>query len=131
MSFDSGNPGLGEYRKVEVSGSLNDANPHRVVQVMLQAALDRLSEATGYMERGEVAPKVAAVGKALGIVEGLQLSLDPERGGPIAQNLNDLYEYMTGILLRANAEDKPELLEEASALLREIKSGWDGIAAVD
>lgn len=129
MSLDSGNPGLGEYRKVEVNGSLNDANPHRVVQVMLQAALDRLSEATGHMERGEVAPKVAAVGKALGIVEGLQLSLDPERGGPLAQNLNDLYEYMTGRLLRANAEDKPELLEEVSALLREIKSGWDAIAA--
>ncbi len=120
---------LGEYRDVKARGSLSDASPHRVVQVMYQTALDRLSEAKGHMERGDVAPKTETISKALGIIEGLQLNLDRDRGGEVAENLNSLYEYMTHTLLRANVENKPERLDEVTVLLLELKSAWDAIAA--
>ena len=121
------NSGLGEYRDVQARGSLSDADPHRVVQVMLQTAIDRLSEARGHIDREAPAEKSQAIGKALAIVEALQLNLDPERGGDVARNLNDLYDYMTRTLLQANAENDTARVDEVSKLLLEIKSGWDGI----
>ena len=117
---------MNEYRKVHANGSLSDASPHRVVQVMLQTAIDRLAEAKGHMERGEPAQKTEAVSKALTIVEALQLNLDMERGGELANNLNNLYDYMTRTLLQANAGNDEALVDEVTALLGEIKSGWNG-----
>jgi flagellar protein FliS len=44
-------------------------------------------------------------------------------------NLERLYDYVARTLLRANLENRVDLLKEVSSLLREIKLGWDGISA--
>ena len=72
---------------------------------------------------------VEKIGKALGIIEALLLSLDKERGGDLAGNLERLYDYAARTLLKANLENRSDLLKEVSSLLREIKLGWDGIGA--
>ena len=56
------------------------------------------------------------------------LGLDKERGGDLAQNLERLYDYASRTLLKANLENRSDLLKEVTSLLREIKLGWDGIA---
>jgi flagellar protein FliS len=123
------NSGLQSYRNMTAYGNLADASPHRVVQVMLDAALSRVAEASGHLERGETAAKGEKIGKALGIIEALLLSLDKERGGELAGNLERLYDYAARTLLKANLENRSDLLKEVSSLLREIKLGWDGIGA--
>ena len=45
-----------------------------------------------------------------------------------AGNLDNLYEYMISRLTEANVSNEPELLEEVSGLLRNVKQGWDAIA---
>ena len=120
--------GSQQYRSMNAQGNLAEASPHQVVQVMLDATLSRIVEATGHLERGEVAAKGEKIGKALKIIEALMLGLDIERGGEVAQNLERLYDYASRTLLKANFENRPELLKEVASLLREIKLGWDGIA---
>jgi len=121
--------GLDSYRSVKAYGNLADATPYQVVQLMLDALLSRIAEATGHLERGETAAKGEKIGKALGIIEALLLGLDKQRGGDIATNLERLYDYASRTLLKANLENRVDLLKEVSSLLREIKLGWDGIAA--
>jgi flagellar secretion chaperone FliS len=121
--------GLDSYRNVKAYGNLADATPYQVVQLMLDALLSRIAEATGHLERGETAAKGEKIGKALGIIEALLLGLDKQRGGEIALNLERLYDYVSRTLLKANLENRVDLLKEVSSLLREIKLGWDGIAA--
>jgi flagellar protein FliS len=121
--------GLQSYRSMTAYGNLADASPHRVVQVMLDAALSRVAEASGHLERGETAAKGEKIGKALGILEALLLSLDKDRGGDLADNLERLYDYASRTLLKANLENRVDLLKEVGSLLREIKLAWDGIAA--
>jgi flagellar protein FliS len=121
--------GLDSYRTVGAYGNLAEASPYQVIQLMLDALLSRIAEATGHIERGETAAKGEKIGKALGIIEGLLLGLDKERGGDIALNLERLYDYASRTLLKANLENRVDLLKEVSSLLREIKLGWDGIAA--
>ena len=116
------------YRNMNAHGNLAEASPYQVVQVMLDAVLSRVAEASGHLERGEVAAKGEKIGKALAIIEALVLGLDKERGGDLAQNLERLYDYASRTLLKANFENRSDLLKEVTSLLREIKLGWDGIA---
>jgi flagellar protein FliS len=121
--------GLTAYRSVSAYSGLADATPYQVIQVMLDTVLSRLSEACGHIERGETQAKGEKIGKALGIIEALVLGLDKERGGDLAENLERLYDYASRTLLKANLENRIDLLKEVGSLLREIKLGWDGIAA--
>lgn len=121
---------LSTYRSVSAYGGLADASPHQVVDVMLDAALSRVNEATGHVERGETEAKGEKIGKALGIVEALVLSLDKQRGGDLAENLERLYDYASRTLLKANLENRADLLKEVADLLRQIKLGWEGIRPV-
>ena len=57
-------------------GNLAEASPYQVVQLMLDAVLSRIAEASGHIERGEIAAKGEKIGKALGIIEALMLGLD-------------------------------------------------------
>jgi flagellar protein FliS len=120
--------GLSSYQSVNNYSALNEATPHKVTQVMLEALEARIAEADGHIQRGEIQDKGVKIGKALALVEGLVMSLDPDRGGEIAANLQRLYEYVSHILLRANLESRSEYLTEAAALVREIRSGWESIA---
>jgi flagellar protein FliS len=120
--------GVKTYKNVGAYGNLAEASPHKVVQIMLDAVLARLAEATGHLERGEVAAKGEKIGKALAIIEALVLGLDKQRGGELAENLERLYDYAARTLLKGNLENRADLLKEVASLLREIKLGWDGIA---
>ena len=124
-----GSFGSQQYRKVGAHGNLAEASPYQVVQVMLDTLLSRIAEASGHLDRGETAAKGEKIGKALAIIEALMLGLDKQRGGDVAQNLERLYDYASRTLLKAHLENRGDLLKEVSSLLREIKLGWDGIAA--
>jgi flagellar protein FliS len=120
-------PGHKTYASVGAYAGFEDATPEQVVQRMLETLLARIAEARGNIERGDVQAKSEKISKALGIVEGLVMSLDMERGGDIAANLERLYDYVSSLLLRANLENRTELLVEAGSLVGEIKQGWDSL----
>lgn len=115
------------YNKVNVSSSVEEASPHRLIQMLMTGALEKIATAKGHMARGEISPKGGNISWAISIIDGLRASLDLESGGEIAQNLDDLYDYMTRRLARANIEDNADILDEVSSLLRSVKSAWDEI----
>jgi flagellar protein FliS len=121
--------GLKSYQDVGTYGRLSDAEPHEVVAVMLDTLLTRVAQASGCIERGDTQGKGTAISKALGLIEGLVLSLDLERGGVVAENLQRLYDYMSRLLLKANLESRLDLLAEVSDLAGEIKTAWEGIGS--
>lgn len=120
--------GAQQYAKVNRSTGVEDANPHQLIQMLYQGALDSLQQSLGFMERKDYEAKGRVIGRAISIVGGLQGFLDHEKGGEIARNLDSLYNYMTIKLYEATRENNPDKVREVIALLREIKAGWDGIA---
>ncbi len=119
---------LNEYKQVGVQNNITDASPHRLVQMLMEGALDRISTAKGHMQRNRFAEKGRFISSAISIVDGLRSSLDFEKGGEIAQNLDALYDYMNRRLLEANVNNNPDYLDEVHGLMSEIKAGWDAIA---
>jgi flagellar protein FliS len=72
--------------------------------------------------------KTHLVHNAVELVNELHASLNFEAGGQIAANLGDLYDYSARRLLQASLENKPEVLDEVSTLLREIRGAWVAIS---
>ncbi len=116
-----------KYQQVSVSSSVMGASPHRLVQMLMEGALERIALAKECIARNEVAMKGQNIGRAIDIVGGLQDSLNKEAGGEIAENLNNLYDYMIRRLLVANSQNDASVLDEVSNLVLEIKMGWDAI----
>ena len=87
MSYSS-NSAMNAYRKTGASTQVAEASPHRLVQLMLESAVDRLAAARGHIERGHVAEKGEALSRVLALVDTLNASLDMEKGGAVASNLS-------------------------------------------
>lgn len=116
------------YSSVKVQSSVEDASPHRLIQMLFEGAIERIAQAKGAMQRKDVTRKLEAVNKAINIVSGLQGSLNDAEGGELAANLDDVYDYIIRRLIQANQENDPAQLDECGLLLGELKSAWDGIA---
>lgn len=116
-----------QYRSLGMKTAVEDATPHRLIQMLIDGALDKIAAARGFMERGDVAQKGAHISWAISIIDGLRVSLDKSVGGEIAQNLEDLYTYMMTRLTEANLKNDAEYLNEVAGLLRQIKGAWDAI----
>ena len=120
---------IGAYKALKNQKALDDASPHQLIDLMLSGALERVVSASGCMERNETAEAGEYIGKAISIVDSLRVSLDVEKGGDIAKNLGQLYDYIMRRLLEASVSQQPELLAEVASLLQEIKAAWDEIPA--
>ncbi len=117
-----------QYTRSSRQADVAAATPHRLIQMLLEGALEKIAVARGHMERNEIADKGKAISWAIDILEGLRTSLDQEAGGELAANLDALYEYMSVQLVEANISNDPAKLDEVSGLLKRIKSAWDAIA---
>ncbi|MGP3792085.1 flagellar export chaperone FliS [Pseudomonas sp. B392_1p] len=119
---------LKQYQQVNTHAQVSEASPHRLIQMLLAGALDRIAQAQGAMSRDQIELKGMLIGKAIDIVGGLREGLNLETGGELAANYDRLYDYMSRRLIEANRKNDAKILDEVASLLREIKAGWDGIA---
>ena len=124
MSANGRNSGLSAYNSVSVHGGVASADPHRLVQMLLDAAAERMLTARGCIERGETVRKAKLLHSCVILIAELRGSLNLADGGSLAQNLRDLYEYMTRQLLLANLNDDTGRITEVLGLLGNIRSAW-------
>jgi flagellar protein FliS len=119
----------GAYQRVAAWSSVAEDDPQRLILMLYDGALDRIATARGCMQHGLLSEKGQLITRALEILGELRGTLDLVRGGSIAAHLDDLYDYISRRLVEANASNRPELLDEATALLRELRLAWSAIAA--
>ena len=127
MNYGKKRSGAAQYGKVAAESEAGYANPHRLVQMLMEGALDKVATAKGCIERNDLAGKSRQISWAMSIISGLRTSLDMETGGPIAANLDDLYEYMTRRLVDASTQNDSDALTEVGDLMLEIKGAWDAM----
>ena len=119
--------GAAAYRQMATRGGIEDASPHRLIAMLLDGALARLSHAKGLIGRGEIAEKGRVLSQAIDIVGELNGSLDHARGPEIAGRLASLYDYMSRRLLQANSANDIAAIDEVAGLFREIRDGWNAV----
>lgn len=119
--------GLQAYQRVNAQTSITDADPHRLIQLLYNGALERINMARARMQAQDFEGKGKLISKAIEIIGGLRDFLDFEQGGDLAVQLEALYDYMERTLFEANSRNDDAKLDEVADLLRSVKDGWDGI----
>ncbi len=121
---------LQAYKKQNLQADLSVADPHRVIQLMMQGVLERLALAKGAISRRDFEVKSVAISKAQELLIGLQNGLDLSQG-KIAEDLYALYDYMKDRLWVASSKLDIDAIDEVVTLMLTIKSGWDQIPEAD
>ncbi|BBG88905.1 MULTISPECIES: flagellar export chaperone FliS [Aeromonas] len=114
------------YKAASLEAELSVADPHRVIQLLMQGFLERLAKAKGAIERKDYEQKSMLISSATAILNGLQDSLDMELGG-ITNDLYGLYAYMKDRLLDASVNMDIAAIDEVIGLMLPIKSAWDQV----
>ena len=116
-----------KYAAMHTETVIDDASPHKLIQMLMSGFLMRVNASKGSIDRGDFEEKSIQISKASAIVGGLMDGIDIEKGGDIAVNLMSLYEYINVRLFQASAQNSTEILDEVLVLMREIKQAWDAI----
>jgi len=116
--------GLASYGEVSVQAGTAYADSVQLIQMLFDGLIDSLAAAEGQIERKETKAKGDSISRATRIILGLQGSLDMEKGGEIASNLTELYDYCTRRLMHANLKNDVEAIREVKSLMNEIREAW-------
>ncbi|WP_163935849.1 flagellar export chaperone FliS [Paraferrimonas sp. SM1919] len=122
---------LQSYRKVSVEAQVQDASPHRVIQLLFASCLERLAKAKYGIENNDLALKSDNLTKAVQIIQSLNQSLVMDEDNDVAENLQNLYDYILTNLSSAILENNTDAIEVASDLVRTLKEGWDAIDSAE
>lgn len=115
------------YSQITRENQVASANRHQLIDLLLTGAKDNLNQAVIDIQDNHVQEKCQHLSKAFNIIDGLRLSLDFEKGGEIADNLDQLYEYMQNLIIESNLKNIKAPLEEVDNLLTTLQSGWQNI----
>ena len=122
--YGSGN-GINLYKKANVT----TAGPQRLVVMCYEGAISNLKTAQEKYGAGEYEAKAKAVQKVQDILALLVQSLDFEKGGEIARNLNSLYTYMLRRIIEGDLKRDMQAFDEVILMLQELVSAWREIGA--
>lgn len=127
MSYFMGNK-ASRYQQTQVSTGVNGADPHQLIQLLLDGATERMALARGCIQRGDLAGKGERISRTIAIIEALRASLDHDAGGSLSERLDALYDYVIRRLLDANLHADVAALDEAASLMEEIRNAWAAIS---
>jgi flagellar protein FliS len=119
---------LRHYAAVQVQSTAIDASPHRLTAMLFDGALERIARAKGHLQRGELARKGELISSVVAIVGELAGSLRRDAAPELVDRLAALYDYILGCLIKANASNRADLLDEASQLLGTLAEAWQSIS---
>lgn len=116
------------YARVGLESGILAASPHQRISMLFEHYQAAIRMARLQMQAGNIAGKGQAITRAINIVSrGLRASLDLEQGGEMARQLDDLYDFVVRLLLRAHLENDEASLNSAAELLGPIASAWTAI----
>jgi len=111
---------MSQYQANDVATS----SPERILIMLYDGAIRNIARAERGIQNGERMPKLEGISKAIAIISELSNTLDFEKGGEIAENLDGLYGFMIRELTRSNLENKVEPLQVVTKLLTDLRSTW-------
>ena len=121
------NKGINAYKKDSLKADLASASPHRVIQLLMQGALERLALSKGFIERKDYEAKSNTLTRVVEIINSLRDALDRDVNPELVDNLDSLYVYMIEQVNRAGKDMDTTKIDQVMGLLLEIKGAWDQI----
>ncbi len=110
------------------SSAAETVSPALKIVMLYDGAISRLHEAKLAILEGRIEDRYRLVLRATAIIDGLHSSLDHENGGHIATLLDRVYGYASLRLQQINVANDPEICDEITARLSELRESWAALA---
>jgi flagellar protein FliS len=104
------------------------ASPAMLVFMLFEKAIGSLKEAIKAIENQEIEARWRANGRAMEIISHLQMTLDMQKGGEVAANLDRLYSYMLTRLPKVDIRNDAVAAGEVIGLLEPLRESWRELA---
>lgn len=104
--------------------AFDTASPERLVIMSYDATIRSLKEASRAIRENDYESRTRSFDLALGLINELRKSLNKEKGGEVADKLDNLYQYFTRELLLANVSSDADRLEPIVTMLTDIRQSW-------
>lgn len=112
--------GYTKYKQTAVES----AGREKLLLMLYEGAIKFTKKAIIASEQGNVAGRCENISRSYDIILELMNTLDFNVGGEVAQNLEQLYMFMTDELTRANITGKEEHLKNVLKILQTLYEGW-------
>ena len=116
--------GANQYFETQVRSS----SPLELVVLMYDSAIRAGQQAREAMIKRDIATRSVSISKMMAIVGELQNTLDMERGGDVAKELDRLYDWSTSRLVDATQKQDPKPIEEVVKVMETLRDAWQTIA---
>ena len=117
------------YRNIENNARVEGASPHKLIAILFEELVRSVEATRVALERNVIGRQADRQARALSILQALDASLDHEKGGELAKNLSAVYREGRRLISTGTREKRPELIEQARAMLADIASAWDAIVS--
>lgn len=107
---------------------LMSASPAKLVAMLYDRAVGLLNEVIDAIDKKDVERRWRANKKATEVICHLWETLDMERGGDVAANLNQLYGFMLRRLTAVDLDNNAEAAREVIRLLEPLRKSWHEMA---
>ncbi len=101
------------------------ASPVGLVVTSYEAAVRGLKEAQRAIRDKDYASRTRNIDLAFGLISELRKSLNPEKGGEVADKLNALYEFFQREIVTANATNDADRLNPIVDMMSDLHQAWD------
>ena len=108
--------------------SILTAPPGRLVVMLYDGCVRFLFQSAYAMREGNRKVAQERLRRAEAIIDELRITLDHDKGGDIAANLDALYGFGRSHLIRAWSEQDATKIDEVSRLMGELRDAWAQIA---
>jgi flagellar secretion chaperone FliS len=112
------------YRQI----ATQTAPPGQLVLMLFDGALRSLDQALAGFNVAEISERNATihnnVQRAIDIIRELNVSLDMEAGGQLADTLRNLYAYFERRLVESNTKKSRKGIDEVVPMLRHLRDAW-------
>jgi len=115
------------YAQTRAHGSVEGADRHQLLAMLLDGLVDRIAQARGHILHKDFPAKGHAFSMAIGIVGELRNSLDHDVEPTLTGRLDALYDYINRRLLQAQLNDDLRALDECERLIAPIRQAWHAI----
>jgi len=115
--------GVQSYRKTNITTS----DPVKLIIMCYEGVIDNLKLAKEKIKEKDYEKKAKAIIKAQDIINELICSLNFEKGGEIAGNLESLYNYMLRRILQGDLNKDVKAIEEVIGIFTELLSAWQEV----
>lgn len=121
--------GFDAYQHTALEARAASADPHQLVLMLIDGLQDELARVAGHLQAGRLDRKGKSIAKCLDILGGLDTALDIEKGGEVALQLRQLYDFCGRQLFEVSLNNDPAGLVVVEQIIGNLREGWQSLAA--